>query len=243
MVLPNEILDNVFLLSDTEDIRNWEHYERLNRNTFLKKKDRNVLNAIIGGNLLGVKYLLSQGADRSVALMYAGCYGQLEIAKYLVAAGGADIHAWNDRALRHAAGNGHLEVVKYLVTVGGADVHAFGNDSLIQACWNGHLEIVKYLVTAGGANVHSFGDQALRYAAESGHLEVVKYLHREAGGNIRAEDNYALRWAANHGHLEIVKYLLEAGLSIDDTQDIDLKLDTLELVARRFPEILDLFRN
>ena len=51
--------------------------------------------------------------------------GHTETVKLLLDRG-ADIHAWNDYALRLAAENGHTETVKLLLDRG-ADIHA-GND-------------------------------------------------------------------------------------------------------------------
>jgi len=57
---------------------------------------------------------------------------------------GADVHAYDDLALRWASGNGHIEVVKVLLDAG-ADVHARDDYALRWASGNGHVEIVKLL--------------------------------------------------------------------------------------------------
>jgi len=119
---------------------------------------------------------------------------------------GANIHVYNDYALRRAAEYGHLDVVKYLVE-NGADIYASDEKALRWAANYGHLDVVKFLVEKG-AYIHIYNDYALKCAAENGHLEVVKFLV-EKGANIHAEDDYALRWAVKYGHLEVVKYLSE----------------------------------
>ena len=58
---------------------------------------------------------------------------------------GADVHAFNDYALRFAAYYGHLEIVKILLE-NGADVHAENDYALRFAANYGHLEIVKILL-------------------------------------------------------------------------------------------------
>ena len=62
---------------------------------------------------------------------------------------GANIHAWNDLALRWAAEAGHLEVVKYLIKRG-ANIHARKDQALLWAAWRGHLQIVNTLRKAAG---------------------------------------------------------------------------------------------
>ncbi len=101
----------------------------------------------------------------------------VEVLKQLVKEG-ADIHAWNDDALRWAAENGHLSVVKFLVK-SGADIHAYNDDVLRLAAQNGHLSVVKFLVK-NGADIHAWNDDALKWAADNGHLDVVKYLESQS---------------------------------------------------------------
>jgi ankyrin repeat protein len=104
--------------------------------------------------------------------------GKLEWVKFLIAAG-ADVHYYDDYALRWASCNGHLEIVKELLRAG-ADVHAFNDKSLRYASAYGHLEVVKELLKAG-ANVHanqdnSFAQTALESAKKYGHQDVVDFL-------------------------------------------------------------------
>jgi len=93
--------------------------------------------------------------------------------KWLVSVG-ADIHAYEDEAVKYASEHGHLEVVKYLVSLG-ADIHAGDDWAIVWASGNGHLEVVKYLVSLG-ADIHAYDDYAIRFASYNSYLEVVEYL-------------------------------------------------------------------
>jgi hypothetical protein len=121
---------------------------------------------------------------------------------------GADVHAWNDWALRWASAKGHVEVVKVLLDAG-ANVHARDDEALQWASYNGHVEVVKVLLEAG-ADVNAEDDEALRWASENGHVEVVKVL-LDAGANVHAWDDRALRWASAKGHVEVIKLLKQHG--------------------------------
>jgi len=69
--------------------------------------------------------------------------GQLGLLKKAVEKG-ADIHAYEDEALRYASCYGHLEMVKYLVEQG-ADIHATNDCALSHAAFYGHIEVAAYL--------------------------------------------------------------------------------------------------
>ena len=79
-------------------------------------------------------------------LIEASRSGDLERVKELVEQG-ANIHAWNDLALRCASENGDLEVVKFLVENGADNI----NDALIYASGE---EVIKFLVEKG-ADIHA----------------------------------------------------------------------------------------
>ncbi len=95
--------------------------------------------------------------------------GYLDTVTFLVRRG-ADIHAFNDDALRCASEGGHLEVTRFLIS-SGADIHANNDEALKCASKHGHLEVTQFLVQSG-ANIHANDDQALRWAFENGHSEV-----------------------------------------------------------------------
>ena len=100
----------------------------------------------------------------------------LDVIKELVREG-ANIHAYNDEALRWAAEKGHLKIVKFLVE-NGANIYANDDFALRYAAEKGYLEIVKFLCEKG-ADIHALGDEALRCAAENGHLEVTEFLSKK----------------------------------------------------------------
>lgn len=81
--------------------------------------------------------------DKDELLMRASERGEITLVKYLVKRK-ANIHVYDDYALRAASRNGYLEIVKYLVEHG-ANIHAIDNYALRMATENRHLEIVKYL--------------------------------------------------------------------------------------------------
>ena len=58
---------------------------------------------------------------------------------------GADIHSFDDYAVRWASYNGQLDVVRYLAN-NGANIHADNANAVRFASENGHLEVVRYLV-------------------------------------------------------------------------------------------------
>ncbi len=124
---------------------------------------------------------------------------------------GANIHTYNDEALRLASQNGHLDVVKYLVK-NGSDINAYFDGALRLASQNGHLDVVKYLVE-NGADINAYSGGALRESSLHGHLDVVKYLVKN-GADIHAKSDYALRVASLNGYLDVVKYLVSNGADI-----------------------------
>jgi ankyrin repeat protein len=107
-------------------------------------------------------------------LINASANGHLDVVKLLLESG-ADVHAYDNGAIRMASYYGHLDVVKLLVE-SGADVHPYDNLAIRHASRNGHLAVVKLLVESG-ADVHAQNNYAIRIASENGHLDVVKLLY------------------------------------------------------------------
>jgi ankyrin repeat protein len=155
-----------------------------------------------------------------IDLIMACKTGNLGKVKKLIGAG-ANIHAYNDAALRGAVENGHLEVVKYLVKHG-ANIHAVGSHSLGWAVSDGHLEVVKYLAEHG-ANIQE--EYTLEVAIWRGHLKIVKYLV-ERGADIHYKNEGALQDAVSKNYPEIIAYLIEKGADVR-------KVDFEKLVSRR----------
>ena len=132
-------------------------------------------------------------------LFEASGAGELAMVRYALVQG-ADIHAYNDNALRYAVEKGHLDVVKFLVDKG-ANIHVFDDIPLRIASSHRHLDIVKYLIQ-NGANVHGSDDHSLRNAVVNNDLPMVKYLI-EHGADMRV----ALKLARRDHHSDIVAYL------------------------------------
>jgi ankyrin repeat protein len=153
--------------------------------------------------------------------------GHLEVARFLIVAGGAElVRAANIRnwtALHLACWNGHLEVVRLLAEAGGAELVmavADGNRTALHlACQNGHLEVVRLLVEMGGAELVRAGDNtnstALHFACKNGHLEVARFLTEPGGAELvmaGGDANWtALHLACQDGHLEVARLLVAAG--------------------------------
>jgi hypothetical protein len=89
-------------------------------------------------------------------------------------ADGANVHAWEDYALRLAAENGHTETVKALLACD-ADVHALEDYAVRWAAYFAHTETVQVLLAAG-ADVSARGYRALCWAAGEGRMEMVRVL-------------------------------------------------------------------
>ena len=198
-------------------------------------------NAIWGGSLSVVQYLVGQGANVNAtmiaggtALQMAAVYDRLDIVKYLVGQG-ASLTATDNRgwtALHRAAQEDRLDIVKYLVGQG-ASLTATDNDGrtpLHGAARSGHLAVVQYLVGQGASLTATDNDgrTPLHGAARSGHLAVVQYLVGQ-GASLTATDNNgetAKDLANDRGYTEIVTYLKRSIARAELTRrDIDYTAD------------------
>ena len=156
--------------------------------------------------------------------------GHLEVARFLVETGGAELvraaNGGNWTALHLACLGGHLEVVRLLVEAGGAELVravADGNrTALYMACRDGHLEVVRLLVEMGGVELVMAGDDMnltpLHVACQEGYLEVARLLVAvggaelvSAGNAIDSTASSALHYACGNGHLEVARFLIETG--------------------------------
>lgn len=90
-------------------------------------------------------------------LVNASKHGSLNVIKYFVEHG-ANVRAYNDRAIKLAGVYGHLDVVDYLIRHG-ADVHSENNLVLKSASAQGHLDVVKYLT-----KIYSYPEELIRDA-------------------------------------------------------------------------------
>jgi serine/threonine protein kinase/ankyrin repeat protein len=195
------------------------------------------MNAIYGGSLDIVKYLLSIGRESDI--LFVNTRGEtglhiasdLSIVKYLVE-GGVDIslHCFDEKytALICAAECGRVDVVEYLLGHG-ADVTAQCNkgwDALMHASYHGRLETVCVLLTAGAPayTLDAECKSALTVAIEEGEADVAMFILRHlteggAEGTVdflicTSEGKTPLMLAIEKEQEEVVGTLLEHSLPI-----------------------------
>jgi ankyrin repeat protein len=157
-------------------------------------------------------------------LAYAAGYGNLDIAKSILARG-ADINgqvAYGDVPLIKAAEHGNKDIVVYLLEQG-ADVNkpnAFGISPFIGFCAAGSVELVQLALQHGGKVNESYVQQtqpqqgqknysALQAAVAYGRADVVKLLLAHGGDpKIKhARGNTCLELAHEKGHEDLIKML------------------------------------
>ena len=147
--------------------------------------------------------------------------GHLEIVRYRVERGGANVDAAQTTngatALMAACDMGRSRVVSYLVTRGGINVNAArtsdGSTALILACTSqmaacqvikGNPGIVRCLLERGGANVNAArttdGVTALMIASAKGYLETVRHLLQHGADKLAVSHSgrNAFSHAADH---------------------------------------------
>ena len=114
---------------------------------------------------------------------------------------GADVHAYNDRALRVASKCGNVNCVKLLLE-NEANVNAMEGNALRVASMKGHLECIRLLLS-NGANVYAKNSKALYWACLYGHTECIKLL-LDHGENIHIADRLTkmIRRKSKGGSLE-----------------------------------------
>ena len=103
-------------------------------------------------------------------LFYGTQRGYNEIVKAALK-NGADIHTWDDLALRSAADYGHTDTVKLLLDHG-ADIHADNDHALCLAAFNGRTETVKLLLAYGA----TITPQIRREVEQRGNPEIITLL-------------------------------------------------------------------
>lgn len=166
----------------------------------------------------------AKGYSDMTPLHEASAHGQLEAAKFLIAAG-ADVNARSrynqETPLQSAATGGNVEIVQLLLSLG-AKINAkgtYGWTPLHFAAWHGRLEVVKVLL-AHGAAVDARGkdkDTPLDLAAASKHQEVLELLRAaDAGTNSERTAGWPpLHVAAEAGDIIAVKALVAAGADVN----------------------------
>ena len=123
------------------------------------------------------------------ALFQAAWQGFVEVVRFLVEEGKADVHkaqaSTGCTPLWQAAQNGHTEVVRFLVEEGKADVDKVNkkNQTPINiAAFCGHLEVVQFLLGKGADCTieNQWGRTPLATAQKQGHAEVAAALKSHA---------------------------------------------------------------
>ena len=207
----NEVCDDNFLKRRLSKYPGIEKYKRENeswKQFFLRfiyytsKMREDHQFEYTSGNFKEQLYFLENYEGNALFLAAVGA-GELSLVKYVLQKG-ADIHVYDDNALRYAVETNHTNMVKFLID-NGADVHIYDDLPLRLASQNGNLEMIKYLVEHG-ANVHGSHDHALRNAVVNNDFKIVKYLV-EHGADIHVSDDLPLRLARQKGYSHIVKYL------------------------------------
>jgi len=151
--------------------------------------------------------------------------GNLDIVKYLVE-NGADIHAYDDYALKWSARNGHLDVVKYLLEKG-ANIHADNDSVLIDSAYYGRLDVVKYLLEKGAnidvIDIDEIEDEDIKkyLIRKRKEKSILKQVRRTAKQNLPKKDNYMTEWQSyckvindNSNIEELRKISISVGLPI-----------------------------
>ena len=185
----------------------------LNNNIVLpncKIKDDDKLKTCVNG-------ILKYGIDNDV-FQRVSRYGDLNMVKCLINHG-ANIHAFNEEAVRNASQEGNLHVVECLISHG-AYIHAYDDFALRYASARGHLDVVECLIEHG-ANIHANNDEAFRWASGNGHLDIVEYLIAN-GADIHAQNDYALIHSSRFNHLAVVEYLISHGANVHARNDLSL---------------------
>ena len=191
--------------------------------------------AVMGGNMVVTKFLLSRGANVNVKnssggetpLGYAVSFGRVEFVKLLLSKG-ANVNAKNNvggTILGYAVSSGRVEIAQLLIS-GGADVNTknmLGGTLLHDAATYGKVEVAQILISKGlNVNAKSnSGKTPLHEAAgNKGNVEIVKLLISK-GANVNAKDqnNYFFgktpldiaEQAGSSGNPAVAKYLKSVG--------------------------------
>lgn len=210
----------------------------------LNENVKNYLHACYTGDIEILKNCIELEPDivKTIPLgLESACQeNYIDVVKFLVTHGGADLKNENKGLIIIAAYYGYTDIVKYLVSLGARPNEA--NDTpIISATKNGHLDTVKYLVSMGadpyidnccniclaitsenneltkyfiklGCDPSIYENVIMKFYCEKGNVEVVKFLV-EFGVK---PDNKYLTIASSRGHLDLMKYFIENGVKIQD---------------------------
>ena len=158
------------------------------------------------GEVYDLTGVLEKFKASDVKLKYVGKRFDPAIIKRLICEG-ANIHAYQDAALKWASYKGYFEIIKVLLECGLFNVDIM-TETLVWAADKAPLEIIQALL-----DKHAKADgRALAVAASKNRIDIMRLFMAEGA---RIEDdgngNWALVRAAENGQLETVMCLLEAG--------------------------------
>jgi ankyrin repeat protein len=226
--LPNEIINKIMMHSSSEDIERWKDFDRMHERTYLKKKNSTLREAAGEGNVVGMEYLLENGADLEKegtgALREAAINGHLDAVIYLIEKGvyiegDDDSDDDDDELIYKVAEKGHLNVIKYLLE-NDIDVH---KEFLISSAMN-HMDVVNYLLD-------KWKDERIDYSRIYRN-NVTEYTTKEfidalvkRGADINADSGSQMIYAISNNNEELIDYLLEKGanvyLALEEAVDTD----------------------
>jgi ankyrin repeat protein len=118
----------------------------------------------------------------NIQLIDYACHDNLKMTKKILEQG-ADIHTYDDRALRLSAELGYTRVVKLLLDWG-ADVHAIEDHALRYSVSNGHHRVVKLLLEHG-ANVNVGEGFCLYSSAINSDIQMAKLLVEHGADRVK----------------------------------------------------------
>lgn len=127
--------------------------------------------------------LIQFGVDVNEALARAAENGPLCVVQRLLSNYGADLHAWNDNALRKAAENCQLHIVKFLIQYG-AYVHALDDAALKVAATNKYWDVVACLLHHGADRTKLTAEQEEQMRNSAQAQEYIAYELHEAFNNL-----------------------------------------------------------
>jgi len=180
----------------------------------------------------------------SVSALHCACNrGQIDVVKWLVDKGGANVEIPSSRGafypLHFACSRGHLPVVKFLIDHAKANVNQQsknGSTPIHEAAENGYLDICRALVAAN-CNPEALTHQSfspLHRASRYGHCAVAKFLIDCGcdvnGGN--ADQYTPLHRACMGGYVDVVDLLISEGARVDIVNSFG------ELPLHRLPSVI-----
>nr|CCA24177.1 ankyrinlike protein putative [Albugo laibachii Nc14] len=167
-------------------------------------------------------------------LMYAAKGNHVEVVKYLVGEGGANVNEKNENgasSLYIASHEGHIETVKLLLSLG-ADVNSCNrtcHTSLHVAVAEHHGEVATYLINAVANKnaVDATGVSIWHEAAGAGSLSMIGLLLRndvvlDSHTQFdKISSRHPFHYAVLEGHLDFAEAMLVRGLIDVNLQDCD----------------------